>query len=767
MPWGTPFAFRYLPGIGTVVTYDNRYFKLANGPIDDIQEDGGYFYTSGVFTSAYPNVTGNLIRLTTSGTYDPLPGYQVGFNAGTNPQFVIDNDSIYLGGGFTRLDGSAIERVAKINLTSGGLDPTFHSTSSGYSSPASPRCLAVVSGLLYMTPGTATAVTYRGTTVTGYLHRINATTGNLDTSVSLGNFNGDITSIIVQSGYLTAVGAFSQYNGVTVGQICRINLTTGALDTSFNTGGAGFTGSCQTLVQDDGFLYVGGDMTAYNGTAINRIVKLNATTGARDTSFVTTSTSGANNTVYSILPSVDGTSLYIGGAFPTYNGLGYRELVKVNKNTNVIDTSFSTVGKFISGDVRTIIEEDVNTIALFGNFLIYNNVRSCGFLKVNTSGNVILSSYPGASPSANSGVRTAKLYNGRYYWTGSLACFGGTLREGLAKFDKNTLELDPTFSPALVSGTATAARQTMRIGPSSIYVGGSMTTSGSIVVRGLAKIDKTTGANQTFPTPSNTGATITEQYLTNNSLWVLQGSANTFSGASAAFGFARIDLISGTVDPTVTSGFAFGAADLKSVIVDSGYVYLAGSMTTYRGTTISGKLMRVSETTGALDTAFNTLIGTGFNSQNIYHMAIESGTLYACGDFTTYKGSGTNATRIIKLNLASGTVDPTFITGSGFDGTVYNFEMDDQHMYLYGSFSNYNGSSLQKGVAKIDKVTGAIVSSFVTSGTYIGGTMRDGVVTPSGHLLTVGNHTTVLVSGASYPISRSILIDKNTGSILF
>ena len=62
------------------------------------------------------------------------------------------------------------------------------------------------------------------------------------------------------------------------------------------------------------------------------------------------------------------------------------------------------------------------------------------------------------------------------------------------------------------------------------------------------------------------------------------------------------------------------------------------------------------------------------------------------GAFTSYKGLTVN--NLVRLH-ADGTIDQTFVTGTGFDNTVFTLLLADDgsgDLYVGGAFNNYNGN---------------------------------------------------------------------------
>ena len=171
-------------------------------------------------------------------------------------------------------------------------------------------------------------------------------------------FDNTAESVAGQAGgQVLAGGWFSSYNG-TAGQnnLIRLNAN-GSRDATFATG-TGFNNSVlsvvrSVVVQADGKVLVGGEFTTYNGTAANRLVRLNAN-GSLDATFATGT--GFDLTVASVAVQADGQVL-AGGSFSTYNGAaGQNRLIRLNADgsrnaaaTAVAGASFT----FLPGNTTT------------------------------------------------------------------------------------------------------------------------------------------------------------------------------------------------------------------------------------------------------------------------------------------------------------------------------------------------------------------------------------------------------------------------------
>ncbi len=124
-------------------------------------------------------------------------------------------------------------------------------------------------------------------------------------------------------------GAAAGTNETARANILAYDITTGQLDTTFvaslNAQGLGLAASA-----DGKTVYVVGDFTSVNGVTRNRIVALNATTGAVITSFAPSLNARARGV------AVLGTTVYAGGNFTTASGQSRSRLAAFNGATGAV-----------------------------------------------------------------------------------------------------------------------------------------------------------------------------------------------------------------------------------------------------------------------------------------------------------------------------------------------------------------------------------------------------------------------------------------------
>lgn len=145
-----------------------------------------------------------------------------------------------------------------------------------------------------------------------------------------------INSAVLQpDGKIIIAGNLTSFNGTARNRIARLNAD-GSLDTSFVPPGP--NGEINRVaLQTDGKILIGGNFTAYGATTRNRYARLNAD-GSLDDSF--SIGAGANDIVYEINQQPDG-KVFVGGAFTTIDGGNIRGIVRLNANGGV-DSSFTT-----------------------------------------------------------------------------------------------------------------------------------------------------------------------------------------------------------------------------------------------------------------------------------------------------------------------------------------------------------------------------------------------------------------------------------------
>ena len=153
--------------------------------------------------------------------------------------------------------------------------------------------------------------------------------GSVDTTFSIGNgANNTIFTIHNQpDGKIILGGLFTTFNSNTTNYLVRLN-SNGSIDSTFNVG-IGANNFIRSIgFQTNNKIVVGGSFTNFNNSLINRLARIE-NTGSSDTSFLTATGSGANNTINSIAILADGGILLVGN-FSSFNGAAINRIVKIN-----------------------------------------------------------------------------------------------------------------------------------------------------------------------------------------------------------------------------------------------------------------------------------------------------------------------------------------------------------------------------------------------------------------------------------------------------
>ena len=150
--------------------------------------------------------------------------------------------------------------------------------------------------------------------------------------------NGSVNAFAVSGNTLYLGGDFSQVDGVSHRKLAAVNLTTGALVTTWKPT---VDGLVETMVALGGKVYAGGyffNATDSTGThAQPFIARFDDTTGLFDPTWHPT----PDARVRRIMPSTDGTRLFVGGDFTTVSGApGSVALVSLVTSTGAVDPLF-------------------------------------------------------------------------------------------------------------------------------------------------------------------------------------------------------------------------------------------------------------------------------------------------------------------------------------------------------------------------------------------------------------------------------------------
>lgn len=357
------------------------------------------------------------------------------------------DQKIIVGGQLTAVNGFSNIGIARLNAN-GSIDGSF---SSGTGFDGIVYSVALQTDGKIIAGGTFTV--YNGTTVNRIV-RLN-TDGSLDGTFTMGTgFNGEVRKVYVQTdGRILVVGNFTTYNGQTRRRLVRLN-SNGTLHAGLNVG-AGITGGnvFDVTVQSDDKIIVGGAFTNYDGTAVNRIMRINSD-GSLDGTFNTGT--GPDAVVRAITLQADGKVL-IGGNFTNFNGSAAARMLRVNANGST-DGSFGFGGSGFSSNVWAIALQSDGKSVVGGEFANFNGVTAVRRIaRLNTDGTRDAAFTNGNAFSST--VRSIHIQpNGRVIAVGNFTTYASASAFRIARLygacETAIIDTQPAVTVAPVGGTA-------------------------------------------------------------------------------------------------------------------------------------------------------------------------------------------------------------------------------------------------------------------------------------------------------------------------
>ena len=225
---------------------------------------------------------------------------------------------------------------------------------------------------------------------------------------------------------------------------------------------------------------------------------------------------------------------------------------------------------------------------------------------------------------------------------------------------------------------------------------------------------------------------------------------------SARNAVTRLTKAGAAVDPAFNQNLLADNAVLKMAKQTDGKLLLVGVFSGFGGLSRNG-IVRLSAD-GVIDETFNP--GTGANGA-VFDLAVQTdGKIVIVGAFTQINGVSRN--RVARLN-ADGTLDTTFVVGTGPNATVECVALQaDGKVVIGGQFGTVSGSS-RSGVARL-LGTGAIDTTFNNGGTGTDGIVRCVAVQGDGKILIGGDFTTYRDSANTHTRTRIARLNS-TGTI--
>jgi uncharacterized delta-60 repeat protein len=362
-------------------------------------------------------------------------------------------------------------------------------------------------------------------------------------------------------------------------------------------------------------------------------------------------------------------------------------------NTSILNTFFDPLGGFNSTAFVSSVQSD-GKIYYGGVFVTYQGLSAPRIIRLNTDGSIDNSFVLGAGFSFT--IDSIKIQsNGKIVVGGGFATYQGTSCQGIVRLESNG-SVDAGFLTGLGNnfGVGEGTNDVVVLSSGKILCGGNFTTYGGTALPKICRLNSDGTLDATF-NPSGTGFSGTDVvnmlYEQSDTKVIIGGSFVSYKGSS----YNRIVRINadGSIDTTfvVGTGFDNGIVGklVYSIDVQSdGKVLVVGLFSNYQGNS-SNNIVRIN-TDGSIDTSF--VVGTGFNDYAYNVKVLPSGKILVVGNFTSY--NGTTANRVIRLN-SDGSIDTSWDYGTAFDNIALALSLNSASntSYIGGLFTTFNGVS--------------------------------------------------------------------------
>lgn len=419
--------------------------------------------TNGSYASAISSAL--TIPVSTDGTLNTSFDPGTGFDSSVSRVIPQADGKIIVYGAFKNYNGTSTPDIVRLN-PDGSVDSTFRSRFSTSTASGIDFVQLQADGKLLVA---GTISSYDGTT-TPTVIRLN-TDGSRDTTYNFPLFyysttdNNEAKVTYLQSDQKMVVvfAGNPQYQNLTslTSKFVRFN-TDGTIDSSFAPGTGPSSSTVRITRQSDGKYILVGAFTSYSGTSKNRIVRTNSD-GTIDSTFtIGTGFSASTSSLSAVLVQPDG-KILVGGSFSLYNGTARNKILRLNSD-GTIDTGFVTTGTGFGASTSTVTGlalQDDGKIIVVGNYTTYNGTTRNRISRLNTDGSLDATFDPLTGADSTISTAVADQY-GNMYVTGTLTTYGGVSRTRIALVNASTTaDVNP---PTITNVTSSSSNGTYKLG---------------------------------------------------------------------------------------------------------------------------------------------------------------------------------------------------------------------------------------------------------------------------------------------------------------
>jgi uncharacterized delta-60 repeat protein len=434
---------------------------------------------------------------------------------------------------------------------------------------------------------------------------------------------------------------------------------------------SGFNNIVTSIQSIEDKLLFTGNFTEYKGIPSSGVAKINPD-GSLDSSF--NIGNGFNASAITSTVQFDG-KILIAGNFTQYKSTSINRVARLNPDGS-LDSSFN-IGNGFNNTVSSIKLQSDNKIIVVGNFTEYNNNPINRIARLNPDGS--LDSSFNIGNGFNEPVSSIAIQSdNKLLITGNFTSYNNNSSNRIARLNSNG-SLDTSFNIGI--GFDDSVFSSLIQTDGKIVVVGNFTEYKGSQVSKIARINQDGSIDSIFNIGSgfnNTALSVAQQM---NGKLIVSGNFTNYRGIPVTK-LARINS-DGSLDFNFNIISAFNENSQSIVQQLNDKLILSSSFLD------QGVLKIINLATVA--------IGAGFNGYVTSILPQKNNTLLVGGEFTLYNEIPSN--RIVRLNLADGSLDSNFNVGSGFDGTVSSIisETEDQ-LIVTGNFNKFNGFSIDGAV---------------------------------------------------------------------
>lgn len=357
--------------------------------------------------------------------------------------------------------------------------------------------------------------------------------------------NGFTIFAMAQAGNTVFVGGdFTTIGGVARNGIAALDATTGAVISWYPTGGVGGINPIVTSLLVNGTtLYVGGAFTTIGGSARNGIAAVDIVSGSI-LSWYPTGGTGSSSTFVRCMCLKDNT-LYIGGTFTSMGGQSRLRIAALDITTATVSSWYPTGGA--NGIIRVLtLSPDQTTIFVGGSHTTIGGQSRTRISALDSTSGAVLNWGPGTFLSGSTStpfVDIIVVIGQKVFIGGTFDSIGGTTRNGLAALEYSTGALSTWYPPGGLTGPSLTATGFGNIG-NTLFIAGYFLTIGGVPRLSLAALDATTGVTQDWYPPNGLGNSDSSVYkgfvLAGNSFWIFGFFQSV--GGLARNNFAKLNM---------------------------------------------------------------------------------------------------------------------------------------------------------------------------------------------------------------------------------